>query len=149
MLKVPPLHHLPLWAAMVESRECLKFFLRGYQKCQPLSLLFNTYTCMIQDTIFNVCWVFRPAFRCCAHPKADWPTFFSRFQPFWFIQNLFQWFHTRNQQKTSDYWPDILNCYWRTFLNLTTPSLNHTMSQNGCPRRCVTSFMLSLRSLLF
>ena len=45
------------------------------------------------------CCVFRPAFGCCAHPKAGRNTFFSRFQPFLFILNLFQWFHGWNQQK--------------------------------------------------
>ena len=33
----------------------------------------------------------------CANPKAGRTTFFSRFQPFLFISNLFQWFHTWNQ----------------------------------------------------
>ena len=48
------------------------------------------------------CCVFRPAFGCCRHPKTGWNTFFSHFQPFLFISNLFQWFHTWNQQKTSE-----------------------------------------------
>ena len=33
----------------------------------------------------NSCCVFRPAFGCCAHPKAGQTTFFSRFQLFLFI----------------------------------------------------------------
>ena len=37
-----------------------------------------------------MCCVFRPAFGCCAHAKAGQTTFFSRFQPFGFISNLFQ-----------------------------------------------------------
>ena len=48
------------------------------------------------------CCVFRPAFGCCTHPKAGPTTFFSRFQPCLFILNLVQWFHARNQQKTSE-----------------------------------------------
>ena len=50
----------------------------------------------------NQCCVFWLAFDCCAHPKADQTTFFSRFQAFLFILNLFQWFHSLNQQKTSE-----------------------------------------------
>ena len=41
-------------------------------------------------------------FGCWAHPKAGWNTFFSRFQPFFFISNLFQWFQVWNEQKTSE-----------------------------------------------
>ena len=44
------------------------------------------------------CCVFWPAFWCCKHPKAGWNTFFSRFKPFLFFLNLFQWFHTWNHQ---------------------------------------------------
>ena len=53
----------------------------------------------MQWTIFNciICCVFRPAFGCCAHPKAGRTAFFSCFQPFFFILNLYWWFHTWNQ----------------------------------------------------
>ena len=49
------------------------------------------------DCIHNCC-VFWPAFGCCAHPKAGSTNFFSRFQPFSFFFNLFQW--KINQNKT-------------------------------------------------
>ena len=63
--------------------------------------------------MFSICCcVFRPAFECCAHPKACQTTFFSRFQPFLFFQNLFQWFHGWNQQKTS--WNEQKNWYLST-----------------------------------
>ena len=38
--------------------------------------------------LFVVCSVFRPAFGCCAHSKAGWNIFFSRFSSL-FISNLF------------------------------------------------------------
>ena len=43
--------------------------------------------------------VFRPAFGCCIHPKAGWNTFFSHFEPFLFISNLFQQFHAWKKRK--------------------------------------------------
>ena len=49
-----------------------------------------------------ICYVFLPAFQCCAHPKAGQNTFFSRFHHFLFISKLYQWFHSWNQQKTSE-----------------------------------------------
>ena len=36
-----------------------------------------------------------------AHPKAGQNTFFSHFKPFFFISNLFQWFHALKSRKTS------------------------------------------------
>ena len=45
----------------------------------------------------SICCVFRPAFGCCAHPKDGRTIFFSCFQPFLFISNLFQWFQGWNQ----------------------------------------------------
>ena len=50
----------------------------------------------------HFCCVFWPAFGCCTHPKAGWTTFFSRFQPFLIILNLFQLFHVWDQQKTCE-----------------------------------------------
>ena len=44
----------------------------------------------------------QPAFECCTYPKAGQNTFFSRFQPFLLILNLFQWFHNWNQEKMSE-----------------------------------------------
>ena len=67
-----------------------------------ISNLFTT-KCIVQmiHSILDCC-VFRPAFRCLHHLKAGRTTFFSCFQPFLKISNLFQWFHGWNQQKTSE-----------------------------------------------
>ena len=43
------------------------------------------------------CCVFRPAFGCCAHPKAGQNIFFRRFSTFLFISKLFHWFQGWNQ----------------------------------------------------
>ena len=51
---------------------------------------------------FIHCWVFQPAFACCAHSKAGRNIFFRCFSTFLFISKLFQWFHGKNQQKTSE-----------------------------------------------
>ena len=47
----------------------------------------------------HICCVFWPAFGGYAHLKAGQYTFFH---PFLFISNLFEWFHTWNQQKRSE-----------------------------------------------
>ena len=52
-----------------------------------------TYSCQL----YTVCCVFLPAFRCLQHLRAGRNTYFSRFQAFLFITNLFQWFHAWNQ----------------------------------------------------
>ena len=39
------------------------------------------------------CCVFRPAFGCCAQPRAGQNLFTAVFWPFLFISKLFQWFH--------------------------------------------------------
>ena len=54
-----------------------------------------------QPSIYNLCCVFRLAFRCCAYQKAGQTPLFQPFSPFSFILNLFQWFHAWNQQKLS------------------------------------------------
>ena len=60
-------------------------------------LKFSTIQQSVQDLFVHlqlvtpVCCVFRPAFKCWAHPKAVPNNFFSRFQPFLFILNLFQY----------------------------------------------------------
>ena len=56
---------------------------------------------MIKDNIKSCC-VFQPAFRCLHHLKKGWNTFFSHFQHFLIILNLFQWFQAWNEQKTSE-----------------------------------------------
>ena len=56
---------------------------------RKLPRIFKSWLC--------ACCVFQPAFGCCAQPKAGRTTFFSRFQPFLFMSNLFQWFHGWNQ----------------------------------------------------
>ena len=43
--------------------------------------------CRKRGFLRDICCVFGPAFRCCAHPKAGQNTFFSGFQPFLFILN--------------------------------------------------------------
>ena len=72
---------------------------------QPIFLLFSllqhTTTAVALLTMFFCC-VFWPAFRCLQHLNAGQTNFFSRFQRFLLILNLFQWFHSWNQQKTSE-----------------------------------------------
>ena len=72
---------------------------------RKLPRIFKSWLC--------ACCVFQPAFGCCAQPKAGRTTFFSRFQPFLFMSNLFQWFHGWNQQKTSGKEQKMVfvNCY--------------------------------------
>ena len=50
-----------------------------------------------------MCCVFWPAFGCCTYLKAGWNNFFSRFQPFLLIVNLFQWFQVWNQRFFFDF----------------------------------------------
>ena len=86
---------------LVEWQKRLSVFLRTNHN------LFKSYTMgyisgriLFKDNDLDCC-VFQPAFGCHVHSKAGQTTFFSRFQPFLLISNLFQWFHVWNQEKTS------------------------------------------------
>ena len=58
----------------------------------------------------NNCCEFRPAFECTLVELI----FFSHFQPFFFISNLFQCFHGWNQQKTSEKKSTEKRQFWGT-----------------------------------
>ena len=51
----------------------------GNSPLQDTRTIFETRTIILVKTR-NICCVFRPAFGCCAHPKAGEILFFSRFQ---------------------------------------------------------------------
>ena len=78
---------------------------------------------MISKNTNRIC-VFRPAFRCCAQPKAGWNPFLGRFKPFLFISNVLRWFFSWNQEKTlKNIWKScVLSYSWdkRKCIHLST-----------------------------